>query len=75
MDRWFAIELLEFIQKSDSEFLDKKTAEGGGGTFCCGCRENTGVGIYPFWHRYGRKLCSACGEAYIRFLNTIRAMD
>lgn len=65
------LDLLDGIQLRDRAAEDPNSAA----TICACCRTNTHVGRYPFWHRYSRKLCSDCGDAYTQFLKTLGAWE
>lgn len=66
------LKLLENLQKADKEFQAEKLKTTAA-TFCCSCRGNKPVGLYPFWHRFGRVLCDSCGREYTEFLKRIGA--
>ena len=67
------IKILEDILKEDKVFLESKRS--GGGTWCCDCKKNTGVSVYPFWHFYRRELCDRCGKEYGKMLKGLGAYD
>lgn len=69
-----AIELLTNMQDKDKKFFEDKLKETGG-SFCADCKKNTFVGLYPFWHRFARTLCSNCGKEYVNLLKEIKAWD
>ena len=70
MRTYMAIQFLEKMQKED-EVKEVKVMEDRGGTVCMDCMENKAVGLYPFWHRFGRSLCDRCSEEYIELLKEI----
>lgn len=74
MNTFVAAELLESIQKQDEEFLAKKL-ETTGGTFCCACKANKPIALYPFYHRFGRQLCDDCRKDYRELLRGIGALS
>lgn len=75
MKTYQSVEILNKIKEDDKEFLKSKRKKYGAATFCLGCKENTSVGLYPFWHRYARSLCGNCGEEYEEFLEEIGAIN
>jgi hypothetical protein len=62
------VRILNQIKADDDKFEEENN-----GTFCCECRNHTFVGSYPFWHRFRRSLCDACGREYTKFLKDIGA--
>lgn len=78
MNMSFSLRLLEETKKEDEKFLaDKRQATAA--TFCAQCHKNTHkntfVGLKPFWHRFGRQLCDACGRDYVEMLKALGAWD
>jgi hypothetical protein len=72
MDTAMQLQILRDLQKSDETFLREHNNPP---TQCSNCRRNTFVGLYPFWHRFARTLCSECGAAYTQLLKEINAYD
>ena len=71
----FKLEILRKLQREDKKFSKKCWEEHGAATICVECGKNTHVGLYPFWHIFGRNLCSVCGEEYTRFLRNLGCLD
>lgn len=69
------VDYLKKIREKDEEFFAEMREKHGAATFCAECRRNTHAGLYPFWHRYARTLCSDCGREYSVFLKRLGAVD
>lgn len=71
MNLSLVVRILEEIQEEDKAFHDQKEY----GSWCSECKRNTAVGLYPFWNRYARELCSRCGSDYTATLKALGALD
>ena len=67
--------VLDEIAEEDKVALTGWRKLQGAATCCVQCRKNKPVGLYPFWHRYARELCSECAESYIKFLRDNHCYD
>jgi len=66
------LEILEHIQEEDTKFIKEKLKTTAA-TYCCECHRNTPIGLYPFWHKFRRSLCTKCGEDYKKLLKALGA--
>jgi len=75
MNQQYAIKVLEGMQEMDKAFAKKMFEANGAATFCADCHKNTATGLRPFWHRFARVLCPACGEEYEGLLKNMKTVD
>jgi uncharacterized protein (DUF983 family) len=66
---------LDHLQESDAKNEKINRSKYGAATICPKCGKNASVSFVPFWHRYRRILCEACGAEYVHLLKTLTAWN
>lgn len=62
------LDMLRKILEEDKAYESEVFKQHGAATFCCQCKQNTFVGLYPDFHTLQRHLCSECGAQYRKLL-------